>query len=116
MFCVKHHSEEGCSDVGECKDERKFLHRCCLCLSTANHKAYKCKSQAQGKAFFCGNPPCQANAVTPIKADCLDNWLQGYDPFKREYSVQVFQNGFRIGYSGTPDSKIHENHASALTI
>ena len=41
-----------------------------------------------------------SNIVTPILADILDQYMQGYSPTKRELLVDGFINGFQIQFEG----------------
>ena len=41
-----------------------------------------------------------SNIVTPIRAEILDQYLQGYSPTKREFLVDGFINGFQIHFEG----------------
>ena len=38
--------------------------------------------------------------MTPIRAEILDQYLQGYSPTKREFLVDGFINGFQIQFEG----------------
>ena len=41
-----------------------------------------------------------SNIITPIRAEILDQYLQGYSPTKREFLVDGFINGFQIQFEG----------------
>lgn len=49
--------------------------------------------------------------VTPIKVEKLAIWLDGYE--KKDYILDGFTNGFRVGYTGHPASIVYKNHKSA---
>lgn len=44
--------------------------------------------------------------------DRLAWWLDGYDITLKNYLLEGFTVGFRIGYAGFPESKIYDNHSS----
>ena len=56
----------------------------------------------------------KSRVVTPISVDRLAWWLDGYDESLKNYLLTGFLTGFRIGFSGTPISKVFKNHNSAL--
>ena len=51
--------------------------------------------------------------ITPVKVDRLASWLEGYDEEKKQYLLDGFTHGFRVGYSGKVSSIIFNNHKSA---
>lgn len=51
--------------------------------------------------------------ATPVKADKLEKWLEGYDPQKKRALIQGFREGFRVGFTGAPNSVVQKNLKSA---
>ena len=54
-----------------------------------------------------------SNIVTPIRAEILDQYLQGYSPTKREFLVDGFINGFQIPFEGNIQFRDCRNLLSA---
>jgi hypothetical protein len=55
----------------------------------------------------------QNGPVTPIRVDRLQYWLRGYDSDKQLMLVMGFKDGFRIEYTGAPNSSSVANLKSA---
>ena len=53
--------------------------------------------------------------ITPINVDRLAWWLSGYEKSAKQYLLDGFTKGFKVGYSGNPTSKFFSNHKSAET-
>ena len=51
---------------------------------------------------------------TPVKAERLRHYLDGYDDKEREFLYQGFAFGFRVPYQGPCISRISRNHISAI--
>ena len=51
--------------------------------------------------------------MTPIRAEILDQYLQGYSPTKREFLVDGFINGFQIQFEGIMQFRDCRNLLSA---
>jgi hypothetical protein len=49
---------------------------------------------------------------TPVNADRLAFWLEGYDGQLREFLLDGFRFGFKVGYTGIPLSTISPNLVS----
>lgn len=65
-------------------------------------------------AQFQPNPMFQTTLPTPIKSDKLEQELQGYDNQKKQYLVDGFRYGFRLGVKGVKQKFIAKNHKSVL--
>ena len=64
--------------------------------------------------FGAGEGIANERSPSPIKVDRLAWWLKGYDSVLSKFLIDGFTFGFRVGFSGTPSSKIFKNHRSAL--
>ena len=54
--------------------------------------------------------PNENNAVTtPIKADQLANYLQGYDASHYHFLIQGFKFGFKIPFQGIQQFRLSKN-------
>lgn len=51
---------------------------------------------------------------TPVKADKLNDQLQGYDEGLKQYLVKCFRYGFSLGCIFTPNASLSTHHSSAL--
>ena len=51
---------------------------------------------------------------TPVNAACLERWLDGYREDDKEFLVDGFKNGFRVGFEGTTNNTVPQNLKSAL--
>ena len=52
--------------------------------------------------------------LTPVKVDSLEMHLQGYDSNLKDYLIQGFTWGFRLGCTNEPSATISPNHQSIL--
>ena len=59
-------------------------------------------------------PLIQNKPPTPINADRLAVWLEGYDTAKKDYLVNGFRHGFYVGFDGVTNNLTPQNLKSAL--
>ncbi|WAQ99023.1 hypothetical protein MAR_023396 [Mya arenaria] len=60
-------------------------------------------------------PPNNIPLPTPVRANDLAKYLDGYDPAKSSFLLKGFQSGFSLGTTATPSIAIHSNHPSVST-
>ena len=61
-----------------------------------------------------GGKGSEGSLPSPVRVDRLAWWLSGYDTILKSFLIDGFTFGFRVGFSGTPSSKLFRNHKSAL--
>ena len=59
-------------------------------------------------------PLIQNKPPTPINADRLAVWLEGYDTAKKDYLVNGFRHVFYVGFNGVTNNLTTQNLKSAL--
>jgi len=90
-----------------------YPHICRLCFKGCNatetrHKTMCHAKQELSQPSTQPAPPIRSKILnklpTPVRADTLETYLQGYDPDKKLYLLNGFRNGFSLEYTGPRNS------------